>query len=154
LLEYYYKTGNTGDCTILLENIDIVQICRNMMHSDLWGLTMKNIKIFLVVSLLALFPISAFAWETVESADIREFLDETKILYSDNSWNILRKSGKTTYNDGQTSTGRWKLIKGRFCSKYGSNQWSCYEVQQEDGGKSVRFISDDDGRIWTGKFVE
>jgi hypothetical protein len=103
-----------------------------------------------VTSLLfALLAQTAFAWESISGTEIATFLSGAQVSFETGEQQAWTEN-RTVYVDGESSQGQWRIRNERYCSKFGNNSWTCYDVDRE--GEDIRFTGDD-GREWIGRVV-
>lgn len=101
-------------------------------------------------ALLATAEAQAEEWSALDGPQIREALEGQKLIYGDGVWQTFQADGRTLYNAGRDSWGRWSVRDAQYCSTWPPNDlWACYDIQRQ--GQMIRFIGSGgdvtDGRL-------
>ncbi len=110
------------------------------------------IRMILVLTVLAS-PASAAEWQKLNDEEILQALVSRVLQYSNAIQNFFA-DGRTLYEEGQPSWGRWLVSGDRYCSVWPpSTEWTCYDLEQHERGLMLRFISDS-GTITKGVYID
>ncbi|MCI5095294.1 MAG: hypothetical protein MRY77_03170 [Rhodobacteraceae bacterium] len=110
----------------------------------------------LVIALLAGLSIPTGAraeeWTALGGPEIRAALEGQKLIYGDGVWQTFQADGRTLYNAGRDSWGRWSVRDAQYCSTWPPNDlWTCYDIQRQ--GQMIRFIGRG-GDVTDGRLVD
>ncbi len=85
-------------------------------------------------------PASAQEWQRLDTEAITSALSDARVTY-EGAWQDFRASGRTLYNAGRDSWGRWEARGDRYCSQWPpAAGWACYDVDR--AGDLIRFTGD------------
>ena len=100
-------------------------------------------------------PVRADSWHAADGPGAAAALTGKLVVYEGGASQDFAGSGTTTYTDGDsTSTGRWGIRDGRYCSVWPpSDRWACYDIALNADGTAVRF-TDDSGTQTVGRFED
>ena len=94
---------------------------------------------FFAVWLFLAMPAAAEDWTQLNGGEIRDALADAILDYED-AWQVFHASGRTLYNAGGDSLGKWDVSGDQYCSQWPPNTaWTCYDVDLNAGGDQVRF---------------
>jgi hypothetical protein len=92
-----------------------------------------------LTALLVAAEAQAEEWTALGGPEIRAALEGQKLIYGDGVWQTFQADGRTLYNAGRDSWGRWSVRDAQYCSTWPPNDlWSCYDIQRR--GQMIRFI--------------
>lgn len=95
--------------------------------------------------------VAAEDWHPMTGPQIREALSGRMLAYGAAARQEFRKSGRTLYDAGSPSWGRWAVRDDQYCSCWPpSDLWTCYDVARR--GDSLRFI-DQNGEFTDGTYA-
>jgi hypothetical protein len=105
----------------------------------------------LAIALLA-GPVAAEEWQVLSGAQVRDALAARVLGYADGATQNFFADGRTLYEKGSPSWGRWRVEGDRYCSVWPpSDRWACYGVERR--GIDIRF-SADGGAQTVGRYVD
>ncbi len=92
-------------------------------------LSRHTMRISLLVLAVCSGPAAAEDWAPLDQDAIWQALSDHTLDY-DNAWQEFRASGRTLYNAGADSWGRWAARGDQYCSQWPpSDAWVCYDVE-------------------------
>lgn len=110
------------------------------------------LKMILLFTLWAL-PATAEEWQKLNSEEIQQALT-ARVLQYPSAMQDFFADGRTLYDEGRPSWGRWMVSGNRYCSVWPpSSLWSCYDLEQHGNGLMLRFVSDS-GTITKGIYID
>lgn len=109
----------------------------------------------MMVFVIWAFPAIAGDWQKLNGAEIEIALTARTLHYDkDQAIQNFFADGRTLYEVGNPSWGRWRTKGNKYCSIWPpSNVWVCYDLERHKMGLLLRFISKD-GRIFSGKYID
>jgi len=96
-------------------------------------------------------PFAAWA-DTVKGPEIATALTARVVQYEDGATQNFFADGRTLYENGGSSWGRWRVEGDHYCSQWPpSAHWACYSLRVE--GLTLEFQAAD-GSLTLGKYVD
>ncbi|MEM9604151.1 MAG: hypothetical protein AAGA11_14890 [Pseudomonadota bacterium] len=115
-------------------------------------MTLKRI-CWWAVGLLLVGSAHATDWRTLDGDGISVALTDKTLRYAA-ATQTFYASGRTLYDAGRPSWGRWRVEGDRYCSVWPpAGDWACYDVAIHSDGTRVRF-SGAGGNVSTGAYVD
>jgi len=100
------------------------------------GRLMRVTGLWLFSGVLAAAP----GWQAATSEQVRDALSD-RTLYFGLTVQTFYASGRTLYDAGRPSWGRWRVQGDQYCSQWPpQDTWTCYDVVLSADGKRVRFV--------------
>lgn len=82
---------------------------------------------------------SAASWALLDGVGIAEALTDKTLIYEESSARqVFYASGRTLYESGRPSWGRWEVRGDKYCSQWPpADGWACYDFGRLDDGGFV-----------------
>ncbi|MEP1613493.1 MAG: hypothetical protein ABJL72_16430 [Roseobacter sp.] len=85
------------------------------------------------------------AWHRMDGHRIKTVMTDKKLQYA-HAWQNFSVSGRTVFNAGADSWGRWRVQNSQYCSRRALQEvWTCYDMARSES--KLRFIDGAGGVI-------
>jgi hypothetical protein len=96
--------------------------------------------------------VAAGDWQVLRGHAVHEALAARVLAYADGSTQNFFADGRTLYESGSASWGRWRVEGDLYCSQWPpAERWDCYGVERN--GLDIRFVSPG-GSVTEGRYVD
>jgi hypothetical protein len=104
------------------------------------------------VVLLMAGPVAAEEWEVLRGGAVRDALAARVLGYADGATQNFFADGRTLYEKGSASWGRWRVEGDRYWSQWPpTDRWDCYGLARN--GLDLRFTGED-GDQTVGRYID
>lgn len=91
-------------------------------------------------------PVAAADWQMLAGPEIATALSGQKMSYGQ-AWQRFDADGRTVYNDGSDTVGKWRVSGDFYCSQWPPTPgWTCYQVKRDASDGALQFISESGGK--------
>ncbi|MEM6987978.1 MAG: hypothetical protein AAF499_15740 [Pseudomonadota bacterium] len=107
----------------------------------------------LAFAIVSIGVVQADGWRALTGEEISAALSERNLQYP-SAKQLFYASGRTLYDAGGPSWGRWRVQGDQYCSVWPPHgNWACYDVFIDSAAARIRFVGAGND-VSVGEYVE